>query len=67
MNDESIVDIWMLFKNYLAPKDIEAAAEKYVDAVLNHGATELDLDCARGACPVLDQIIEEHVDDEAEG
>jgi hypothetical protein len=37
MNEEQISDIWTMFKEYLDKKQIELAAEKYVDLLADYG------------------------------
>lgn len=66
MNEEAIADIWMVFKSYIGKQDIDAAADKFLDTVTDHGATEIDLIGAKGTCAVLDKIILEYIDDELE-
>ena len=41
MNDEQIVDVWNLFKNYLDKKHIETAAERFVDLLADYGVDDI--------------------------
>ena len=37
MNEEHISDIWTMFKEYLDKKQIDLAAEKFVDLLADYG------------------------------
>ena len=40
LNEEQIVDIWMLFKEYLDKKQIELVAERFVDMLADYGVSD---------------------------
>ena len=40
MNEEEIVDIWNLFKEYVDKKQIDVVAEKYVYMLAEYGASD---------------------------
>jgi hypothetical protein len=58
MKEEQIVDIWMCFKEFLEKKQIELAAEKYVDLLADYGVDDIVLKEALGNDEVLDSAIE---------
>lgn len=40
MNEDQIVDLWNLFKEYIDKKNIDLAAEKYVDILADYGTSD---------------------------
>ena len=40
MDESQIVDIWTLFKEYTDKKNIEIAAERYVDLLADYGVDD---------------------------
>jgi len=57
MNDEQIVEVWVIFKEYLDKKHVEMAAERYVDMLADYGTGEEVLRECFGSCNVLDNAI----------
>lgn len=57
MNEEQIVDIWSLFKEYLDKKQIDIVAEKYVDLMADYGVSDETFKEALGTDSLLDEAI----------
>lgn len=57
LNDSQIVDIWILFKEYLDKKQIELVSEKYVDLLADYGVSDEVLEDCIGNDPDLDEGI----------
>ena len=57
MNEEQIVEVWTLFKEYLDKKQIEIVAEKYVDLLADYGTSDETLKEALGIDSLLDEAI----------
>jgi len=66
MNENQIADIWMLFKEYIDKKNIEALAERYVDLLADHGIGDKVLESAIGYDESLDEAIEYYLDQDSE-
>ena len=62
MNENQIADIWMLFKEYVDKKNIEAVAERYVDLLADHGISDKVMESATGVDDDLDTAIEYYLD-----
>lgn len=62
MKEEQIADIWLLFKEYLDKKQIELAAEKYVDLLADYGVDDLTLKDTLGTDKYLDAAIQYYLD-----
>jgi hypothetical protein len=62
MNDDQIVDIWMCFKEFIDKKQIEIAAEKFVDLIADYGVDDIVLKEALGNDDYLDSAIEYYLD-----
>lgn len=57
MDDRQIADVWMLFKEYVEKKQIDIAAEQYVDLLADYGVEDEDFKNIMGTDAVLDQAI----------
>jgi len=57
MEEEQIVDVWNMFKEYLDKKHIEMAAERFVDLLADMGTGDDTLQSALGSDNVLDDAI----------
>jgi hypothetical protein len=57
-----VADIWNLFKEYLDKKQIELAAEKYVDLLADYGVNDMTLKDAMGNDKFLDHAINYYLD-----
>ncbi len=66
MTDNQIRDIWLFFKEYIDKKEVELAAEQYVDLLADFGIKDKVLEGARGADAELDAAIEYYLEDDVE-
>jgi hypothetical protein len=66
LNETQIGDLWLLFTEFVDKKNLEAAAERYVDLLADHGISDRVLQDATGVDTVLDQAIEYYLEDDAE-
>ncbi len=57
MNEEFVIDIWSLLKPYLDKKQVELAAEKFVDTIIDYGMDDTQLQEILGADKDLDSAI----------
>ena len=57
MNEELIVEIWHLIREYSDKKQLAVIAEKYVDILSENGATEPNLENSLGNDDDLDAAI----------
>ena len=57
MNEEHVSEVWMLFKQYMDKKQLEIAAEKYIDMLADHGIDDEVLHESMGMDAVLDDAI----------
>jgi hypothetical protein len=62
MDESQVVDVWMLFKEYLDKKQIELAAERYIDLCADYGVSDIALKDALGNDAVLDSAINYYLD-----
>tara|TARA_Y100000385_G_C12900414_1_gene553928 strand:+ start:392 stop:628 length:237 start_codon:yes stop_codon:yes gene_type:complete len=62
MDESQIVDIWTLFKEYVDKKNIEIAAERYVDQLADYGVDDHILTNALGTDNALDHAINYFLD-----
>lgn len=66
MNENQIADIWLLFKEYVDKKNLDVAAERFVDLLVDHGVTDKMLEAVVGHDEALDEAIEYYLDDGTE-
>ena len=66
MNENQIADIWMLFKEYVDRKSIEAVAERFVDLLADYGISDRVMEGALGTDDVLDEAINYYLDETSE-
>lgn len=70
MNENQIADIWLLIKEYVDKKVLDALAERYVDLLADHGVTDRVLKESLGYEDTLDEAIEyylgQDIDEEEE-
>lgn len=64
LNETQIGDIWILFADYIDKKQLESAAERYVDLLADYGVSDRVLQGATGIDGTLDQAIEYYLDEE---
>jgi hypothetical protein len=62
MNEEHVSEVWMLFKQYTDKKQLEIAAEKYLDLLADQGVSDIVLQDAMGMDAVLDDAIVYYLD-----
>jgi len=62
MKDEFFADAWMLFKEYMDKKNIELAAEKYVDMLIDYGVDDERLEDLLGSDKYLDAAIQYYLE-----
>jgi len=66
LNDTQIGDIWVLFTDFIDKKQVEAAAERYVDLLADFGVSDKVLQSVNGVDPILDQAINFYLDEDIE-
>lgn len=70
ITESQIGDIWLLFSEYVDKKQIESAAERYVEMLSDFGVRERTLEHITGVDPVLEDAIglflENDIDEEEE-
>jgi hypothetical protein len=66
LNETQIGDIWLLFADYIDKKQVEVAAERFVDLLADYGVSDRVLQNATGVDSTLDQAIEYYLEDEVE-
>ena len=64
LNEQQIGDIWVFFSEFIEKKQLETAAERYVDLLADFGTTDRVMQGAVGIDTVLDQAIEYYMDEE---
>lgn len=64
LNESQIGDIWLLFADYVDKKQLEAAAERYVDLLADYGVSDRTLQNATGVDSTLDQAIEYYLEED---
>jgi hypothetical protein len=64
LNETQISDIWLLFADHIDKKQLESAAERFVDLLADYGTTDQILSAATGVDPTLDQAIEYYLDED---
>jgi len=57
MDETHIADIWMMFKEYIDKKQLEIAAERYVDLLADYGVEDEEFTAVVGSDAVLDHAI----------
>jgi hypothetical protein len=62
MNEEHISDIWTMFKEYVDKKQVELAAEKYVDLLADYGVSDETFKEVLGTDSSLDEAIGYYLD-----
>lgn len=62
MTEEHIVEIWMLFKEYIDKKQVDIIAEGFVDLLADYGVSDETLKECLGADAGLDEAINYYLD-----
>ena len=66
LNETQIGDIWLLFADYIDKKQLEVAAERYVDLLADYGVNDRTLQGATGVDGTLDQAIDYYLDEDVD-
>ena len=66
LNESQIGDIWLLFADYIDKKQLEVAAERFVDLLADYGVSDRVLQSATGVDGTLDQAIEYYLEDDVD-
>jgi hypothetical protein len=66
LNETQIGDIWLLFVDYVDKKQVEAAAERYVELLADYGVRDSVLEGATGIDSTLDAAIEYYLDEDSQ-
>lgn len=56
-----VVDVWLTCKEYITPKDRQAAADHLVNVVADHDVTEDDLRALGGTDGYLKRAVQEYM------
>ena len=62
MNEAQIADIWSLIKEYLDKKQIDIAAEKFIDLLADYGVDDITFKELLGNDKYLDYAINYYLD-----
>ena len=62
LDENAISEIWLLMKEYMDKKNLEIAAEKYIDLLADCGLDEPEFKSALGSDSVLDGAIYYYLD-----
>ena len=57
MNEEQMLDVWNLFKEYLDKKQMDIISEKYVDMLADYGVDDIQFKSMLGNDKDLDSAI----------
>lgn len=63
LNETQIADIWLLFNQFVDKKQLEVAAERYVDLLADFGVSDRALQGATGNDEHLDQAVAYYLED----
>jgi hypothetical protein len=66
LNESQIGDVWLLFADYIDKKQLEVAAERYVDLLADYGVSDRTLEAATGVDGTLDSAIEYYLDEDSD-
>lgn len=66
LNETQVVDVWLLFSDYIDKKQLESVAERYVELLADYGIRDKVLQSATGTDSILDQAISYYLEDEEE-
>jgi hypothetical protein len=65
MNEQQIIDIWDLFKEYIAPKNLDIAANHFVDFLVDQDVELSVIEGLQGMDGHLDDAIKSLVKEES--
>jgi hypothetical protein len=63
LTETQISDIWVFFTEYIDKKQLEAAAERYVDLLADFGVPDRVMQGVTGVDTILDSAIEYYLDE----
>jgi hypothetical protein len=63
LTETQISDIWVFFTEYIDKKQLEAAAERYVDLLADFGVPDRVMQAVTGVDTILDNAIEYYLDE----
>lgn len=66
MTEHQIVDMWVLFREYMDPKVVEVAAERYIDLLVENGVPDKLIKQLVGHDEYLDEAILYYLDEDDE-
>ena len=66
MDESQIVDVWTVFKEYMDKKNLDIAAERFVDLLADYGVDDHTLTQVLGSDNTLDNAINYFLDFDAE-
>jgi hypothetical protein len=64
MDENDLVETWMLFREYVDKKQIEIVAEKFIDLMADQGVEEPVMKSSMGSCQYLDDAIRYYLDED---
>ena len=64
LNETQIGDIWVMFSDFIDKKQLDVAAERFVDLLADYGVSDKVLSSATGIDSTLDLAIEYYLEDE---
>lgn len=67
MDEQTIIDIWETFKDYVPEKNRDAVADQFLDFLMNQEIDTETIESLKGYDPHLDQAIESVLEDAGEG
>jgi len=63
MDENQIIDVWSVFKEYIDKKSVEDVAERFVDTLVDYSVSDFTLRDCLGQDNTLDEAIEYYLDD----
>jgi hypothetical protein len=66
MNEETICDLWTMFREYLDKKSLSIACEHFIDLLCDQGVSDATLKECLGADATLDNAINYYFEDDDE-
>lgn len=64
MDENQIIDIWSVFKEYIDKKSVVDVAERFVDTLVDYGVSDFTLRDCLGQDNTLDEAIEYYLDED---
>ena len=63
LNETQIGDVWVLFSEFIDKKNLDVAAERFVDLLADYGVNDRTLQGAIGVDSILDNAIDYYLDE----